>query len=323
LFPLAGFCPILSLSVTIIGMKNIRIIIAAVLVTAGLLINSQIVQAADVNWANIRIGKVQPGAGHIGVDMWWPSSGGAYVPCHHSNDPYYGSCVLSNAGQTSYYKVGNYNTSTSNFPYGIFIDNQNTNYCTSSGWCPNPGATSHNHGWGRLSSDASLEIYPYNNSSQYDPSSPTSAGGGLRIQVTGFPVVANGGKYSADIGTVTLPQMGQPNVGRLNGFVRTNSGLITNNERVVLELFQHDYSMTTSTGYPAKGFVIEKNNTDGYYTTGPIPVGEYRIYATDTQTSRKIYLDFVRITSQHARIDFNTSQTCFGHPGQHCVDPAT
>lgn len=276
--------------------------------------------APDVNFADIRVGKVSPGSGHIGVDIWWPGNGSAYLPCQNSNDVYYGACVLSNAATVSYYKVHHFTSSSSDFPYGIFVDNTNTNYCKTSSWCTNKPANSFTHGWARLISDASIEIYPYDSMGSYNPSGNTV--GGVRVGVEGFPTLANGGRYSADVGDITLPTLGQANVGKLNGYV-TNNGAAAANNRVSFEAFQMDSSLKTSTGYPTTGFTVVHNSAGGYYNTGAVPSGSYRIYITDTSTNHKVIIDGITIFRPYERLDFKLEQRCFGYSTQSCTDPAT
>jgi len=303
-------------------MKNVRLIFAAVLLSTALLIAAgwpQSASAADVNFTNLWVGNVSPGSGHIGVDMWWPNGGSSYLPCHNSNDIYYGACILSNADTVSYYKVMHYAPSGTDFPFGVFVDNQNSNHCTSASWCKNKSATTINHGWARLISDISLEIYPYDSDGQYNPSGNTI--GGLRIEANSFPNFSNGGRYSNNVGDISLPQLGQTNVGKLNGFV-TENGVKVGKNRVSFDVFQRDRTRTSSTGYPLAGFTLVKNNSDGYYNTGPVPSGSYRIYITDTQTNHKIILDGVNIFHSHERLDFKLEQRCFGYPNLNCTDPA-
>jgi hypothetical protein len=275
--------------------------------------------AYDVGFSNMWVGKVTPGYGYIGVDIWWPnSSGGAYNPCQNSSDPYYGACILSNSAQTSYYKVQHFSPSGTDFPYGIFIDNQNQNYCTSSSWCQNKNAGTIYHGWSRLITNASIEIYPIYANGQYDASHSTT--GGVRIQ-TDFPSFANGGRYSNNIGDIALPQIGQPNVGKLNGFV-TYKGAPVSNNRFLFEAFQEQSTSSTSTGFPMTGFSTTTNGNNGYYNLGALPAGTYKIYITDLPTKHKIILSNVSIRTTYERLDFQLDQGCFGHPGSSCVDPA-
>lgn len=274
--------------------------------------------AFNVNFTNFWIGKVTPGTGHIGVDIWWPGGNGDYNPCQHSEDIFYGACVLSNSGRSSYYKVMSYTPSGTDFPYGIFIDNQNNNYCKTSSWCTNKSANSFNHGWGRLISDGSIEIYPHDANGNYNPSGYDV--GGVRV-ASDFFLFANGGRYSKDIGNITLPQIGQPNVGRLNGFATINSVNAANN-RLLLEVFQESATRKTSTGHPMTGFTVVRNNSDGYFNSGAVPSGSYKMYITDTLTGRKIILQGVNIFQLHERLDFKLEQRCFGYPSLNCIDPA-
>lgn len=301
---------------------NARFILALVFLVAALGINTLRPNTAEaaynVSFANFWMGKITPGSGHVGVDLWWPSGSGEYNPCHHSNDVFYGACVLANNAQASYYKVGTYTPTTSNFPYGIFIDNQNTNTCTSAPWCTNPSAPSFTHNWAKFLSDGSLEVYPYDGSGNYNPSGNTV--GGLRIQ-TSFFTFANGGRYSPNIGDIHLPKIGESGVGRMNGFATYNGGAIANN-RVTLEVFQKSATRFTSTGYATTGFTVVHSNSDGYYNTGALPSGSYKIYVTDTQTGHKIILDGVNIFQIYERLDFKLEQRCFGLPNSNCTDPA-
>ena len=275
--------------------------------------------AYNVGFSDIWVGKVTPGSGYIGVDIWWPTSnGGIYNPCQNSGDAYYGACVLSNAGQSSYYKVQHYNSNGTDFPYGIFVDNQNQNYCTSASWCQNKTATTINHGWSRLITDASIEVYPLYSNGQYDPSHNNV--GGVRVQ-TDFPGFNNGGRYSNNIGDIALPQLGQPNVGKLNGFVTYKGAAVANN-RFLFEAFQEQSTYSTSTGYPVTGFTSAHNDSSGYYNLGAVPAGTYKIYITDTQTGHKIILSDVSIQSTYERLDFQLEQGCFGHISPNCTDPA-
>ncbi len=304
---------------SIIRTKSFRFIATAlVLLSASALIPNKVNAGYESDWVNMWISQVTPGSGHIGVDMWWPRD---YLPCHHSDDIYYDACTLSNAAQTSYYKVHNYTPSSNDFPYGIFIDNQNRDACTTASWCRDVGGGDMiNHGWARLITDAALEFYPHVSGS-YNPAANTI--GGVRVHVQGFPHFANGGRYSNPLGTVTLPQLGQPNVGRLNGFA-TYNGVKASNNRVLLEIFQESSTSSTSTGFPMTGFTTVRNNNDGYYNTGALPSGTYLMFITDTgpNPDRKIILRGVNIFSEHERLDFRLEQQCFGYPALNCTDPA-
>lgn len=300
-------------------MKRIAALFISLLTLSNFLFTST-ASAAGVGFSNIWVGNVTPGSGHVGVDIWWPDHGESqYNPCHHSNDIYYGACVMSNVGPVSYYKVKHFSPSGTDFPSGVFVDNQNLNYCKTATWCLNKTAQSFNHGWGRLVTGAALEFYPYGTEGTYNPY--TSTVGGLRVQVDSFPVLANGGRYSKNIGNVTLPTIGQPNVGKLNGFV-TASGVAASANRVSIDAFQNGSTRTSSTGYPLSGFSSIKNKGDGYYNIGAVPSGRYKIYITDHQTNHKVILDNVNVVQAFERLDFKLEQRCFGQQNQNCQDPA-
>ncbi|HSW98896.1 MAG TPA: hypothetical protein VLF71_03595 [Candidatus Saccharimonadales bacterium] len=296
------------------------VLTVAGLLTATLWGNKGVRAEYQVNFTNMWVGRVTPGYGYIGVDTWWPnSSGGIYNPCQNSSDPFYGACILSNSGQTSYYKVQHFTPNGTDFPYGIFIDNQNQNNCKTASWCTNKNASTFTHGWGRLVTDASIEIYPIYSNGQYNAA--LSSIGGVRIQ-TNFPSFANGGRYSNNIGDIALPAIGQPNVGKLNGFVTYKGGPVTNN-RFLFEAFQEQSTYGTSTQYPVTGFSVTSSNSDGYYNLGALPDGTYKIYITDTQNhNHKIILQNVSVRSTGERLDFQVEQGCFGHISPDCTDPA-
>lgn len=304
-------------------MKRIRLILGLA-ITLGFLATAMLVApqktsaAYNVSFANFWIGKVTPGSGHIGVDIWWNNGGGDYLPCQHSSDPYYDACALSNNATSSYYKVMNYTSSGSDFPYGVFIDNQNSDVCTTASWCQTHGNTGTiHHGWATLIADGSLEIYPHISGS-YNPAANTV--GGVRVGAEFFNF-ANGGRYSPNVGDISLPQLGESGVGKLNGFATYNGSSVSSN-RATLDIFQEQSTWSSSTGYPVTGFSSVNNNSDGYYSSGALPSGTYKIYVTDNQTSHKIILNGVGIHSQYERLDFQLDKPCFGHPGSTCQDPA-
>src|SRR3990167_6264756 len=104
-------------------MKSIRLVLILIILVSFLGFSvfgrqNKAYAGYESDWVNLWVGQITPGAGTIGVDITWPN----YNPCHHSNDAYYDACELSNNGAASYYKVHNYNTSSNDFPYGVFID---------------------------------------------------------------------------------------------------------------------------------------------------------------------------------------------------------
>ncbi|MBY0315888.1 MAG: hypothetical protein K2Q26_10235 [Bdellovibrionales bacterium] len=235
-------------------------------------------------YANVVFGGLTEGSGHIGVDIAWDKGDSLYNPCHHSDDIYYGACIMSSVGPVSYYKVLIFSNGSNNFPSGIFIDSENNNYCSGQSWCKTSGPVVP-HNWQNLLSYVALEIYPYGSSGGYDPR--TNSHGGLRVSVNSFPQRSGSGKHSVDLGKIALPQMGHPQVGKLNGFVRSQGQAVAA-ERMNIDAFQTGLSTyLSSTGYPFYGFSSSPTNQDGYYTTGPVPQGTYKTYLTDNRTGKK------------------------------------
>ncbi|MCU1017008.1 hypothetical protein JAK38_06375 [Stenotrophomonas maltophilia] len=271
--------------------------------------------AAGPAFSNLDVGTVTPGRGHIGLDIWWSDqSGKRYNPCHHSSDVYYGACVMSNVDQVSYYKVFNYRDGTNNHPLGMFIDNRNDNYCTSSAWCDPSHPNQIQHGWGQLVSGAAIEIYPYDDSGSYNPAQ--SQYGGVRIEVNDFDRSANSGRYSPAIGNIRLPKQGDAGTGKLNGFIK-RAGKPINAGGATLDLFQNGSTLSTSTGVPVSGFSSVSVNPDGYYNLGVVPSGSYHLFVTDNATGKKIEFLQILISDRHERLDFDLTAPCFGLTG--CV----
>lgn len=281
-----------------------------------------LVPRADVRFSNIQVGKITPGSGHVGVDIWYKRNAlfqdksGIYNPCHDKDNESYSGCQLSKNGPISYYKVLRFSPEGTNFPYGIFIDNSNDNRCTTGrSWCS--AAKTLNHDWGRLVTGGSLEIYPHlPGTTDFKPAKGKV--GGVRIYVDGFPIYANGGRYSVDIGDIKLPQFGDPDVGKMNGLVFEN-GKRVKESRVSFDFYQNGGDRKTSTGYGVSGFSASNNNKNGYYTSGAIPNGSYKLYVTDNETGQKIILDGLEVEGLNRRMDFELTEECFGWAKLGCV----
>jgi hypothetical protein len=150
-----------------------------------------------------------------------------------------------------------------------------------------------------LISYAALEIYSYD--SNY---------GGLRAYVNDFPYYAWGGRYSENMGSVSLPQYGY-DAALLNGF-GSYCGTGIGAGRMTLDMFQSGGNPRySSTGYPFWGFASVSTNSDGYYSSGALVPGEYLIYVTDNSTGRKITFN-ANIYCPWERLDFDLCQSCFG-----------
>lgn len=255
----------------------------------------------DVAFVNLPLADVQAGpAGyHIGVDVWI----GDYVPGHHADDPFYGACVMSTVGPLSYYKVHG----PGDYPLGIFVDNENPNYCLGcaaadpcAAWCDRCTPLMQ-HDWARKVTGAALEIYAHD-----------ADRGGLRLSVEGFEDFANGGVYGPDLGVVTLPAYGAPGVAKLNGFA-WSQGAHVGEGRLTVDLFHFGPAGATSTGYPVLGFGSTSTNKDGYYNPGPLLYGTYKTYLTDNVTMEKIVV-YLEVGQPDIGLDFDLDLPCFGQP---------
>lgn len=255
----------------------------------------------DAEFVNVRLEHVVGGEGHIGMDInMLKPDGEDYTPGHEKDDPYYGACVMSKDGPKSYYKVFHFCSHGNDFPHGMFIDNQNYNVCTRQPWCRD-GVPILPHNWGKRITSASLELYPYD--SHY---------GGARVVVDNFEHPAHGGFYSPEIGTVKLPYTGATNSAKLNGFIFRN-GIPIGEGEGSLDFFQEEGTgYTTDTGYSVSGFSSVATNGDGYYSSGPIYAGRYKIYVGDVVRQKKIII-YADITRPYERLDFELVDGCFGY----------
>lgn len=262
-----------------------------------------------VNFANIPLEAViaGPGGYHAGIDI----SLGGYVPGHHADDPYYGANVMASVGPLSYYRV----VGPGDHPFGVFINNQDTNDCTRctqgepcAAWCDDRCTEAFEHGWANRVTSASVEVYP------------KDAGyGGVRIAVGGFGHFANGGAYSASAGVVRLPRAGEPGVSKLNGFVwATAGGAPVGDGRVTVDIFHFGPERLTSTGLPMHGFGSTHTNGDGYYRFDALFYGRHKTYVTDNVTGRKKVV-WIDLGSPDVRLDFVLDHPCFGMAT--CEDP--
>lgn len=255
----------------------------------------------DVEFVNLPLADVMAGPSgyHIGVDVWI----GDYVPGHHADDPFYGACVMATVGPLSYYKV----QGPGDYPLGIFIDNENPNYCLECGaadpcaaWCDRCTPLMQ-HDWARKITGAALEIYAHDDDR-----------GGLRLSVEGFENFANGGVYGPDLGVVSLPAYGAPGVAKLNGFA-WSQGAHVGEGRLTVDLFHFGPAGATSTGYPVLGFGSTSTNQDGYYNPGPLLYGTYKTYLTDNLTKEKIVV-YLELSQPDIGLDVDLDLPCFGQP---------
>jgi len=334
------------------GPKKILILVILLsLLVGGGYIASKSFASGDVNvqFSAINVGNITPDSGHIGVDIWWDNQTAAegedvFNPCHHSSDSNplyknYGACALPQAGPISYYKVQHYGPNfggpRGDFTYGIFINNTDKNNCVGADlktvtWCvgkqsPDPLQTN----WAKKVTGAAIEIYPYSSiTGYYDPA--TSTVGGVRATINGFPEFANGGRYSVNIGNISLPKAGdkftdgRAKVGKLTGQV-TSGGIPIAKGEVQLDAFGFTDTYHSSKDFPLYGFsdINPNKESNGMYNFGILPVGDYRIVIeTKTQPKRVVTIESFKITGGDQTQNFDLSKFCLGYSKVNdCDDP--
>jgi hypothetical protein len=305
--------------------------------------STQYPQIRSGAWANAPLAAVQNGSrdgvqqGHIGVDMWMgnPNLNGGrdYLPCQNPSETYLSACAMPNA----YYKVLHYcSPSSSDFPYGLFVGNVSNGLTTN---------------WGNKTTGVALEIYPYSTdlntvNGSCNPSNPQWNGygydlqpccgqivyGGLRIVASNFNYPANGGWYSASIGTVRVPEKGDSDVGMVQGYLchngaggrpRCPNGNNAPDHTVSLDWFGQAWEYNRSTaGYGVNSFASWPNQSantgqpsrgSGYYTSGPLLLGNTKLYVTD-HVSGKGWLCAVNVQGWGQNLSLNLDDAYLGQP---------
>ncbi len=232
----------------------------------------------------LRLGKITPGKGHVGVEF---SVGSDYLPCKNIKDSFQNACQLSG----SYYRVHNFNDDgTNDWPHGIFINNVDRDRSDSS--------REITHNWARRLVSVSVEIY-----------SRTPGVGYTRFNYPGdrFTHPAHGGLYSNVLGDIELPQAqfyddppdasGRYKVARINGYV-TNGGRAVDGNAVEWRIFGGRGQ--TSTGFSIADFRIFSNSAGGpggkggYYDSGPLRPGNYRCGITHRDSTGKTIKNVVK-----------------------------
>jgi len=264
------------------------------------------------NWLSQLITKPTggTGSGHIGVDIQMSKPGQSYNPCQNTLDTYIAACDSPGG----YYKVERYISSSSDFPYGIFIDNSNNGQ---------------NHYWARRINKVYLETYPYSVSVNSPLSGYRLDPGACNCTVYGgFQVIIDDwkGGYSSNISTLRNTSFADSDVGKMNGFIK-RSGVSVGQSEVNISWFGQDKNITrSSTGFPVYSFASWPTNQGGYYTSGPVLKDNYHIFVTDngpgghgpTKTVECVGISVqgwdrldMELTSQHFGLD---------GPGRQCYD---
>jgi hypothetical protein len=224
-----------------------------------------------------------------------------YSPGNNHTDPFYGACIMSNSGCNSYYKVESYSTAGNSFPFGIFINNADENHCVDALWCRGGALLAHN--WANRITGVHLEIYSHHE--EY---------GGASIWASDFVHEANGGVYSQDLGTVTLPNgsnlepdpvTGEYAVARLSGYIFTDTGDSPAPGRVTMHLWGSTSQATTTTGVGVLGYSSTDSIDGGYYKSGWLYPGIYHCMLIDNGSQPTKSKEFdVELRRPFERLDF-------------------
>lgn len=155
------------------------------------------------------------------------------------------------------------------------------------------------HYWGRKVSSIALELY------SYDPTV-----GGARLEMACCSYFANGGVYTDPVGTITLPQQGQPGTVYFNGyFTGTNIAMRT----FGVDVFGTGTpGASTSGGASLYGFSSTATGTDGYYRTTPLYAGQYKTYLNEKGRSARSIVYYLWNVNVGDIFDFAADVPCFG-----------
>ncbi len=244
-----------------------------------------------VPWVNIPLNSIVPGTGIIGIDL----SMNGYNPCKHQDDPYYQACGIRGMCGGYYWCLEFHDGAVFDHggkqPYGVFFDNS----------IKDQSGREYKHNWGAKLTRIDVEIYP-SDMGDFGEGSV----GGARFDVKDFNYSANGGQYSNSVGTITLPTYDK-GAAKLNGFAFRNGQKAHINE-MMIECFQDDNYAQSSDGYQIQGFAVTHCKDDGYYQSGPLYPGSYKLYVSDCQNQGQENLKYIFSTNiyrPYERLDFD------------------
>jgi len=271
----------------------------------------------------IRFGGVHSVAGGvIGVEPGLASpslnNGSLYAPCKgrptalptvvdpvNGGEPYKGAC--ENTTEPSYYRSGPFTDGlrkqAPQFPNGIVMGNSDiTRACVLV--CQ--------HHWAERLTRFDVEIY-------LKKRLPT---GGLvtdfdyvrpRFSVGAFPHRSGAGLVSTDFGTIRPLKAYERGTARLQGVVFAKGTTRAEGNRVRVSMFENDANGRTSTGQFLQAFAVFTAN-GGYYSTGTVYAGSYKLRLTDLETGRCVVLKHLPLPSMGIRVDLHLDRPGFGVP---------
>lgn len=246
------------------------------------------------------------------------ANGTYYLPCKAApttlpnmespfgGEPYKAAC--ENPTEPSYYRSGPFGTGIAKrapqFPGEIRIENStDTDACI----------TTCVHNWANRTSAVAVEIYLKKTVNgrlvtDFDCVRP-------RFHASGFSHSLNGGLYGRHYGVIRPLCKYERGASRMQGYVFVQGQqYLEGNGRLVFSVFQNDATGRSSTGQPLQAF-SSFQSAGGYYTTGVLYSGYYKLKIRDTATGRCVLKQHTHIKSMGERTDIHLDRTAFGIPG--------
>jgi hypothetical protein len=246
------------------------------------------------------------------------AGGSYYLPCKAApttlpnmespfgGEPYKAAC--ENPTNPSYFRSGGFGGGIAKKPAvfagGIRLDNSSqTDDCL----------TRCVHNWANRASVIAVEIYLKKAKdnrlvTDFDCVRP-------RFHVSGFSRSHLGGLVSRNYGTVRPLCAYERGASRLQGYVYSQGRQhLEGNGRLVFSVFQNDATGRTSTGQPLQAF-SSFQSAGGYYTTGVLYAGYYKLKIRDTLTGKCVVKQHTQIKLMSERADIHLDRPAFGIKG--------
>lgn len=246
------------------------------------------------------------------------AEGNYYLPCKAApttlpniespfgGEPYKAAC--ENPTNPSYFRSGQFGGGIAKKPAvfgtGIRLENSSrTSDCL----------TSCQHNWANRASVIAVEIYLKKAKdnrlvTDFECVRP-------RFHASGFSTSHLGGLVSRNFGTIRPLCAYERGAARLQGYVYAEGEqYLEGNGRLVFSVFQNDATGRTSTGQPLQAF-SSFQSAGGYYTTGVVYSGYYKVKIRDTATGKCVVKQHTDIRRMGERVDLHLDRKAFGIPG--------
>lgn len=136
-----------------------------------------------------------------------------------------------------------------------------------------------------------------------------------RFHASGFSNSHQGGLYSANYGSIRPVCAYERGAARMQGYVyEKGRTYLQGNGRLIFSVFQNDASGRTSTGRPLQAFASFQS-AGGYYTTGVVYSGYYKVKIRDTATGKCVVKQHTHVKTMGERSDIHLDRKAFGIPG--------